>query len=41
MNIGPISTEVNKRMAEEELRKKLKIRKQEKTLLEDIDARLE
>lgn len=40
MNIGPLSTDVNRRLADEELRKKLKLKNKEKTLMESIDERI-
>lgn len=40
MNIGPLSTDVNRRQADEELHKKLKLRNKEKTLMELIDDKI-
>lgn len=41
MGIGIISTKVNKKIAEEELNKKMKKLKGEKTMLEVIDQKLQ
>lgn len=41
MGIGVVSTDVNKKIAEQELNKKLKIQRGEKTMAEVIDQKLQ